>query len=68
MIVVDSSVLIAILEEESDAVKRLEILAAATSLNDLRTLPSNHREALKDDRENTMRPAAVLVSIPSMID
>jgi toxin HigB-1 len=30
--------------------KRLEILAAATSLNDLRTLPSNHLEALKDDR------------------
>jgi uncharacterized protein with PIN domain len=47
MIVVDSSALIAILEEESDAVKRLEILAAATSLNDLRTLPSNHREALE---------------------
>ncbi len=30
--------------------KRLEILAAATSLNDLRTLPSNHLEALKDAR------------------
>lgn len=30
--------------------KRLEILAAATSLNDLRSLPSNHLEALKDDR------------------
>jgi toxin HigB-1 len=30
--------------------KRLEILAAATSLNDLRTLPSNHLEALQGDR------------------
>jgi proteic killer suppression protein len=35
---------------ERQAYKRLEILAAATSLNDLRTLPSNHLEALKDDR------------------
>jgi proteic killer suppression protein len=30
--------------------KRLEILAAATSLDDLRPLPSNHLEALKGDR------------------
>ena len=30
--------------------KRLEILEAATSLNDLRSLPSNHLEALKGDR------------------
>jgi proteic killer suppression protein len=30
--------------------KRLEILAAATSLNDLRGLPSNRLEVLKDDR------------------
>jgi proteic killer suppression protein len=29
--------------------KRLEILAAATSLNDLHTLPSNRLEVLKDD-------------------
>jgi proteic killer suppression protein len=35
---------------ERQAYKRLEILAAATSLNDLATLPSNHLEALKDDR------------------
>ncbi len=30
--------------------KRLEILEAATSLNDLRGLPSNRLEALKGDR------------------
>jgi proteic killer suppression protein len=30
--------------------KRLEILAAATSLDDLRGLPSNRLEALKEDR------------------
>ena len=30
--------------------KRLEILAAATSLSDLHTLPSNHLEVLKGDR------------------
>ena len=30
--------------------KRLEILEAATSLNDLRALPSNRLEALKGDR------------------
>jgi toxin HigB-1 len=30
--------------------KRLEILAAATSLNDLRGLPSNHLETLRHDR------------------
>lgn len=30
--------------------KRLEILEAATSMNDLRSLPSNHLEALKGDR------------------
>ena len=30
--------------------KRLEILAAATSLNDLRGLPSNRLEALRGDR------------------
>jgi proteic killer suppression protein len=30
--------------------KRLEILDAATSLNDLRALPSNRLEALKGDR------------------
>jgi proteic killer suppression protein len=30
--------------------KRLEILAAATSLDDLRGLPSNRLEALKGDR------------------
>ncbi len=35
---------------DRQAFKRLEILAAATSLNDLRTLPSNRLEALKDDR------------------
>jgi toxin HigB-1 len=32
------------------AYKRLEILEAATSLIDLRTLPSNRLEALKGDR------------------
>jgi proteic killer suppression protein len=32
------------------AYKRLEILAAATSLNDLRTLPSNRLEALRGVR------------------
>ncbi len=35
---------------DRQAYKRLEILAAAGSLNDLRALPSNHLEALKDDR------------------
>lgn len=30
--------------------KRLEILEAATSLEDLRTLPSNHLEALQGNR------------------
>lgn len=35
---------------DRQAYKRLEILAAATSLNDLRTLPGNHLETLKDDR------------------
>lgn len=35
---------------DRQAYKRLEILAAATCLNDLRALPSNHLEALKDDR------------------
>src|SRR5436853_7402630 len=35
---------------ELQGYKRLEILAAATSLNDLRTLPSNRLEALKGDR------------------
>ena len=35
---------------DRQAYKRLEILAAATSLNDLLTLPSNRLEALKDDR------------------
>jgi toxin HigB-1 len=35
---------------DRQAYKRLEILAAATSLNDLRSLPSNNLEALKDDR------------------
>lgn len=33
------------------AYKRLEILAAATSLNDLRSLPSNRVEALGGDRQ-----------------
>ena len=32
------------------AYKRLEILAAATRLNDLRALPSNNLESLKGDR------------------
>ena len=31
--------------------KRLEILAAATSLSDLRALPSNRLEALRGDRQ-----------------
>ena len=35
---------------ERQAYKRLEILAAATSLSDLRSLPSNRLEALKGDR------------------
>lgn len=35
---------------ERQAFKRLEILAAATSLSDLRSLPSNRLEALKGDR------------------
>src|ERR1700712_2567887 len=35
---------------DRQAYKRLEILAAATSLIDLRMLPSNRLEALKDDR------------------
>jgi toxin HigB-1 len=33
------------------AYKRLEILEAATTLDDLRGLPSNHREALKGGRK-----------------
>ncbi len=32
--------------------KRLEILDAVTSLNDLRALPSNRLEALRGDRDN----------------
>jgi len=32
--------------------KRLEILDAATSLNDLRALPSNRLEALRGDRDD----------------
>ena len=35
---------------EQQGYKRLEILEAATSLNDLRTLPSNRLEALRGDR------------------
>lgn len=35
---------------ERQAYKRLEILAAATNLGDLRGLPSNRLEALKGDR------------------
>ena len=35
---------------ERQAYKRLEILAAAAGLNDLRSLPSNRLEALKGDR------------------
>ncbi len=35
---------------DTQAYKRLEILAAATGLNDLRTLPSNRFEAMKGDR------------------
>ena len=35
---------------ERQASKRLEILEAATSLNDLRALPSNRLEALKGER------------------
>ena len=34
----------------SQAYKRLDILDAATSLNDLRALPSNRLEALRGDR------------------
>lgn len=33
------------------AERRLQILDSATSLNDLRHLPSNHFEALKGDRK-----------------
>lgn len=36
---------------ERQAWKRLEILDAATSLGDLRSLPSNRLEALKGDRK-----------------
>jgi proteic killer suppression protein len=36
---------------ESQGWKRLEILDAATSLADLRALPSNRLEALRGDRE-----------------
>jgi proteic killer suppression protein len=32
------------------AYKRLEVLGAATGLDDLQTLPSNHLESLKGDR------------------
>lgn len=35
---------------ESQAAKRLAILHAATSLNDLRALPSNRLETLRGDR------------------
>jgi proteic killer suppression protein len=35
---------------ERQAFKRLEVLGAATCLNDLRALPSNRFEALKGDR------------------
>lgn len=35
---------------DRQAYKRLEVLAAATSLNDLRGLPSNRLEALRGDR------------------
>src|SRR5690348_6778358 len=35
---------------DRQAYKRLDILAAATSLNDLRNLPSNRLEAMKGDR------------------
>lgn len=35
---------------KTQAEKRLRILDAATSLNDLRALPSNRLEALKGDR------------------
>jgi toxin HigB-1 len=35
---------------DRQAYKRLEMLAAATSLNDLRSLPSNRLEALRGDR------------------
>ena len=35
---------------ERQAVRRLEILDAAISLNDLRALPSNRLEALRGDR------------------
>jgi proteic killer suppression protein len=36
------------------AYKRLEILEAATSLDELRTLPSNRLEALKGDRSGQL--------------
>ncbi|MGO9543721.1 MAG: type II toxin-antitoxin system RelE/ParE family toxin [Rhodomicrobium sp.] len=36
---------------ERQASKRLDILDAATSLNDLRALPSNNLEMLKGDRK-----------------
>lgn len=36
---------------EMQAVKRLTILNAATSINDLRALPSNHLEMLHGDRK-----------------
>jgi toxin HigB-1 len=35
---------------DRQAFKRLDVLAAATSLDDLRSLPSNRLEALKGDR------------------
>ena len=35
---------------DRQAYKRLEILAAATGLNDLRSLPSNRLETLRSDR------------------
>jgi proteic killer suppression protein len=35
---------------ERQGYRRLDILAAATSLNDLRALPSNRLEALRGDR------------------
>ncbi len=35
---------------DTQAYKRLDILAAATGLNDLRSLPSNRFEAMKGDR------------------
>jgi len=36
---------------ERQAVRRLQILDSATSLDDLKQLPSNRYEALKGDRE-----------------